>query len=173
VNQTAAMPLVERASSVGPSPISAAAISSAAVSSSLMATPPMAMSALPSPALAATQKAVAQTPAALAAMQAAVLQQGTSSLTPAPAISAPRSATIASTPPPALPSHVIGNGANVGPTHLSAQSPGGTSSHHAPMPSISVIEAPGRPTGMAPYWVVGLVAFVAFGLGLALGILIG
>ncbi len=159
VNQTAAMPLVtmgsperslqappiERPSGIGPSPVSGIA------PSSLMATPPMAMSALPSPALAATQKALAQ---------------------PNPAF-APRGATLASTPPPALPSHVIGNGANVGPTHLSAQSPGGAVAHHAPMPSISVIDAPSRPVGMAPYWVVGLVAFVAFGLGLALGILIG
>jgi hypothetical protein len=84
----------------------------------------------------------------------------------------PRSGTIASTPPPALPSYVSGNAVNVGPTHLSAQH-SGPAAVYAPMPSIEVVDAPPRPQGAAPYWIVGVVAFVAFGLGLALGLLLG
>ena len=64
-------------------------------------------------------------------------------------------------------------GASVGPTHVSAQAPLGTPAYRAPTPSIAVVDPGTRPAGMAPYWVVGLVAFVAFGLGLALGIVIG
>ena len=98
--------------------------------------------------------------------------------TPVPAVSQgsippPRSGALASTPPPALPSHVVGEVANVGPTHVSAQRPAGTPSHHGITPSIDVVDAPPRFGKGAAWWVVGVVAFVAFGLGLALGLAIG
>jgi eukaryotic-like serine/threonine-protein kinase len=84
----------------------------------------------------------------------------------------PRSGTIASTPPPALVSHVGPQGIGAAPTHLSAQQGAGAPMMHARQPSIDVIEPAFRPRS-APYWVVGVVAFVAFGLGLAAGLLIG
>jgi serine/threonine protein kinase len=85
----------------------------------------------------------------------------------------PRSGTIASMPQAELPSYVSGNAVvNVGPTHLSAQQ-AGPAAMFAPMPSIEVVDARPRPAGSAPYWMVGVVAFVAFGLGLALGLLLG
>ena len=85
---------------------------------------------------------------------------------------APRSGTIASTPPPALASHLVAQGGNAAPTHISAQQAAGTALMHGRQPSIDVIEPAFRPRS-APYWVVALVAFVAFGLGLAVGLLMG
>lgn len=82
---------------------------------------------------------------------------------------APRLGTIASTPPPALASQIAGNTFASGPTHLSAQAVGPLGPVR-PAP-VEVIEPPVRRG--APYWVVGLVAVVAFGLGWALGFLMG
>jgi serine/threonine-protein kinase len=85
------------------------------------------------------------------------------------AISAPTSrpnATIASQPPPSLPSHVSA-GVAVGPTHVSQQRPAGTPTVQDAKPSIAIVDAPPRP-GVA-YWVVGVVAFVALGLGFVIG----
>jgi serine/threonine-protein kinase len=84
----------------------------------------------------------------------------------------PRGGTLAADPTPDLPSHLINHAASVGPTAVSAQAPPGTPSIHGTTPAIAVIDAP-RNQRMAPYWVVAVVAFVAFGLGLAVGILIG
>jgi len=88
------------------------------------------------------------------------------------AISAPNSrpmATIASQPPPSLPSHVSAAMA-VGPTHVSQQRPAGTPTTQDHMPPIAIIDAPPRP-GVA-YWVVGVVAFVALGVGFVIGYLV-
>jgi len=95
---------------------------------------------------------------------------------PVPAVSQPvpplHAATIAAAPQPALPSHVSENPINIGPTHVSAQSPGGPPVMHGYTPSIQVVDAPPRRSGAA-WWVVGVVAAVAFGLGLSLGLAIG
>jgi hypothetical protein len=71
---------------------------------------------------------------------------------------------------PSLPLGVAG-AAPTGPTHVSAQRPPGTPPVHGYTPSIAVVAAP-RLVG-APWWVVGVVGFVAFGLGLAVGLLLG
>jgi eukaryotic-like serine/threonine-protein kinase len=85
----------------------------------------------------------------------------------------PRSGTLASTPPPPpLSSNVVGEASNVGPTHLSAQHPGGAPVMHG-YPPIEVVSAPPRRAAGAAWWLVGVVAFVAFGLGFALGFLVG
>ncbi len=169
VSQTAAMPIIaERPSAILPAPVSSALAT--------MPTPPMSM---PVMSQGASYPPVQQPVAALAATQLAppVQSQAQSGVIPTPAMARgstppPRAATIASTPPPDLASHVVGGGVSVGPTHVSAQAPAGTPAYRATTPSISVVEPGTRPAGMAPYWVVGLVAFVAFGLGLALGLLI-
>jgi hypothetical protein len=96
---------------------------------------------------------------------------------PVAAVSQPmqpgRSGTIASTPPPALPSHVVGDSGNIGPTHVSAQHAGGPPVMHGYPPSIQVVDAPPLPRRGAAWWVVGVVALVAFGLGLSLGLVLG
>jgi len=76
------------------------------------------------------------------------------------------------TPAPETPAHVGGNAANVGPTHVSPQHPGSALAHGGYTPSIAVVDAPPR-RGGAPYWVIGVVAFVAFGMGLAVGLWFG
>jgi serine/threonine-protein kinase len=197
VSQTAAMPVIaERPSASGTLPVHvggdprtpATGVSGALPS---MPTPAMSVPVMMSSAPGAPGSSyppVQQPVAALAATQVApALSQGQSGLIPSPALSRgstppprydgdfapkPRGSTIASTPPPDLPSHVVGSGVSVGPTHVSAQAPAGTPAYRPATPSIEVVDPPPRPAGMAPYWVVGLVAFVAFGLGLALGILI-
>ena len=88
---------------------------------------------------------------------------------PAPVV---RSGTLAQTPPPDLPSHLIGGVPGIGPTHVSAQHPGGPPVMHGHAPSIQVIDAPPIRRGAA-WWVVGVVAVVAFGLGLTLGWVLG
>ncbi|MFT3775426.1 MAG: protein kinase [Minicystis sp.] len=89
-----------------------------------------------------------------------------------PAMSAPVSrpnATLASTPPPPMPA-MVPAGAAVGPTHVSQQRPAGVPAVQDHTPSIQVVEAP-KPPGVA-HWVVAVVAFVCFGLGLSLGIML-
>jgi serine/threonine-protein kinase len=89
-----------------------------------------------------------------------------------PAISAPGSRplqTVASQPPPSLPS-VVPAGVAVAPTHVSAQRPAGVPTIQEHTPSIQVVDAP-RPEGVA-HWVVAVVGIVAFGLGLALGLIL-
>ncbi|APR82034.1 Serine/threonine protein kinase PrkC, regulator of stationary phase [Minicystis rosea] len=100
-----------------------------------------------------------------------------SGILPAPmsamaAMSAPMSrpsGTLASTPPPPL-SVLVPAGAPVGPTAVSGQRPPGTPPVQDHVPSIQVMDAP-KPAGVA-HWVVAVVAFVAFGLGLSLGIML-
>ncbi len=173
INQTAAMPLMDHPSNIGPSPLSAQVTSPMSVTPG--GYPPYSQTPIPAggyaqaamlgPTVAAPvqgQSGIMQSPMSMSHVSA--VSQGS--------IPPPRSGTLASTPPPELPSHLNGGAANVGPTHVSAQSPQGAPLARGPTPSIEVVEPPVRP-GMAPYWVVGVVAFVAFGLGLALGILIG
>jgi serine/threonine protein kinase len=101
------------------------------------------------------------------------------SFTPVPAVSQgsipPPRPTAASVPPPPFSSGLADPGSNplmaVGPTHVSAQSPGPVTPGYTP--SVEVVEAPPRVSKGAAWWVVGLVAFVAFGLGLALGLALG
>jgi hypothetical protein len=166
------MPVMERPSAIGPAPAaqmppsqgySGIMQSPASVQghSGLMQSPASAMMTTPMQG----QSGIMQSPASAVGVPA--VSQGS---IPPP----PRSNTIASSPQPELPSHVAGNpAANVGPTHVSAQRPPGTPSVHGTTPVIEVVDPPPRPERTAPYWVVGLVAFVAFGLGLAVGILIG
>jgi hypothetical protein len=182
IQQTAAMPVMEHSSGIGPSPAreltpppqgySGLMPSPAAVPPTVKKAPSPGQSGLmPSPMMTAPmqgQSGLMPSPLSVLAPQSmghvAAVSQG--SIPPAP-----RSNTIASAPQPELPSHISGQG-DVGPTHVSALRPPGTPSIHGTTPSIEVIDAPRRERS-APYWVVGLVAFVAFGLGLALGILIG
>jgi serine/threonine-protein kinase len=76
-----------------------------------------------------------------------------------------------SQPPP--PSYPMGAPLAASPTAVSAQRPPGTPSIQGHTPSIDVIEAPHPRSQGVPYWAVGVVAFVAFGLGLALGLILG
>ncbi len=173
IQQTAAMAMAERPSSIGPSPVSAAV-------SSALATAPMAYqpdfgSARPSGPMQAPSPMPGVPhqsgliPAPLTALggqsmqHVAAVTQGS--------IPPPRSGTLAAMPQSELPAYVSGNAVNVGPTHLSAQH-SGPAAVFAPAPSIEIVDAPIRP-GSAPYWLVGVIAFVAFGLGLALGLLLG
>jgi serine/threonine-protein kinase len=57
------------------------------------------------------------------------------------------------------------------PTHISAFRPQGTPIHQ-PTPQIEVIQPPPVQKG-APYWLLGVVGAVCFGLGLVVGILVG
>jgi len=61
----------------------------------------------------------------------------------------------------------------IGPTHVSAQRPPGTPTVHGHMPSIEIVDAPPLKPTTAPLWIVGVVGFVCFGLGLALGLILG
>jgi hypothetical protein len=56
------------------------------------------------------------------------------------------------------------------PTHVSVQKPPGTPTLSGPSPSVEVVPAPPILKG-APWWVVGVVALLSFGLGLAIGLL--
>ena len=93
-----------------------------------------------------------------------------------PAMSGPTSrphATIASTPPPPMtppPSSAAMVG--TGPTHVSQQRPPGTPTVHGHTPSIEIVDAPPLRPVTAPLWVVAVVGFVCFGLGLALGLVL-
>jgi serine/threonine-protein kinase len=79
--------------------------------------------------------------------------------TPAPPVALPHAPAAPVAPP-------------VGPTHVSGLRPVGTPTMQEHTPSIAVVDAPPRFSGAA-WWVVGVIAFVAFGLGLALGLAIG
>ncbi len=57
------------------------------------------------------------------------------------------------------------------PTHISAFRPQGTPVHQ-PTPQVEVIQPPPVHKG-APYWLVGVIGAVCFGLGLAVGMLVG
>ena len=59
----------------------------------------------------------------------------------------------------------------MGPTYVSAQKPSGTPTLTGSSPSIEVVQPPPMSKG-APYWVVGVVGAVAFGLGLLVGLLV-
>jgi serine/threonine-protein kinase len=147
VHGTAAMPAYqERPSYVGPPPGSAAA------SSAVMPAPIPGHSGV----LAAPTQGNSGVMPAPSSMHVAAVSQGSIPPPRAPFASSP--ATLAA---PAVPS-----GMNVGPTHVSAQSD--QAATPAQVPSIAVVDAPPRPG--APYWVVVVVGFVAFGLGLALGL---
>ena len=142
---TAPMEVLERPSSIGPS-------------SALLQPPQHSSGLMQSPAMSGHE--------GYPGYPVAAVSQG--SVPPPP----PRAGTLASTPPPALGAQFGAHSANVGPTHVSAQQAGGAPLVHARAPAVEVIEPPPRP-GTAPYWVVGLVAVVAFGLGWALGFLMG
>jgi hypothetical protein len=58
------------------------------------------------------------------------------------------------------------------PTHVSGQRPPGMPMHPGSMPSVEVVEPPPL-SGGAAWWLVGVVAALAFGLGLAIGLLSG
>ncbi|MFO0761683.1 MAG: serine/threonine-protein kinase [Byssovorax sp.] len=75
------------------------------------------------------------------------------------------------TPAPYAPPQGGQHGGGV-PTHISAFRPPGAAAPLAHTPQIEVIQPPPVAKG-APYWVVAVVGAVCFGLGLALGILIG
>jgi serine/threonine-protein kinase len=110
-------------------------------------------------------------PSAAHPRSVAAVSQG--SIPPPTPSSQPAYQTIASAPNNALPAQVPpSNVANIGPTHVSAQRPPGTPPVQSHVPSIDIIEAPKRVSAGAPWWVVGVIAFVAFGLGIALGALI-
>src|SRR6185437_6125531 len=98
-------------------------------------------------------------------------------LMPAPLSYAPQPplprAGLASTPPPPVAAYPIADLPSVGPTAVSAQQPGGQAGVQPYVPSIEVVDAPPRVQQGAAWWVVGVVAFVSFGLGLALGLAIG
>ena len=90
--------------------------------------------------------------------------------------------TIASTPPPPMSmqpmSAQMGSApaGSANPTHVSASKPAGAPTYvAAPAPMIEIIQPPPvavRAKGAA-WWIVGVVGVVAFGLGLALGLLLG
>lgn len=126
---------------------------------------------MPSPALSQHSGLI---PSPMMAQPAPVETSGIISapLSAMPAMSAPASrpnATLASTPPPPMSVQPIGAAA-VGPTHVSQQRPAGVPTIAEHTPSIQVVDAP-RPRGVAG-WIVGVVGFVCFGLGLALGLLL-
>lgn len=87
----------------------------------------------------------------------------------------PRPTTIALEPSFDRPSQISSNAVNVSPTHVSAQPPQGAAmAHggHAHGPSIEVIDGT-RGRGGVSWVVVGVIAFVALGLGFVLGMLVG
>jgi len=92
------------------------------------------------------------------------------------ATSAPMSrpgATIASVPPPSMgPPVSSGVAGGIGPTHVSAQRPAGTPTVQGYTPSIDIVDAPPLKPVTAPLWVVAVVGFCCFGLGLALGLIL-
>jgi serine/threonine-protein kinase len=91
--------------------------------------------------------------------------------------------TIASQPPPPMsmqpmsaPMHSQGQPGSANPTHVSALKPPGAPTYvAAPAPIVEIIQPPQRPAPAkgAAWWIVGVVGVVAFGLGLALGLLLG
>jgi serine/threonine-protein kinase len=87
-----------------------------------------------------------------------------------PAHSAPMSRPMMPSSPPAPMSGPVSAAVPVGPTHVSAQRPAGVPTIQEHTPSIQVVDAP-KPPGVA-HWVVAVVGFVCFGLGLALGMML-
>jgi eukaryotic-like serine/threonine-protein kinase len=92
------------------------------------------------------------------------------------------SRTIASTPPPPMSMQPMsaplstGPSGSANPTHVSARKPAGAPTYvasHAPI--VEIIQPPPVAVGAkgAAWWIVGVVGAVAFGLGLALGLLLG
>jgi serine/threonine-protein kinase len=94
----------------------------------------------------------------------------------AQAMSGPMSrpgATVASVPPPSMgPPVSSGVMGGIGPTHVSAQRPVGTPTVQGYTPSIDIVDAPPLKPVTAPLWVVAVVGFCCFGLGLALGLVL-
>ena len=102
---------------------------------------------------------------------------------PQPQPSIGHNRTIASTPPPPMsmqpmsaPMQPSGPAGGANPTHVSAlKAPGAPTYVAAPTPNIEIIQPPraAAPARGAAWWIVGVVGVVAFGLGLALGLLLG
>jgi serine/threonine-protein kinase len=91
--------------------------------------------------------------------------------------------TIASIPPPPpaamqpmnAPSAPMGMPGTASPTYMSAHKPDGGQAYAPPgAPVVEIIQSPPRATVVngAAWWIVGVVAVVAFGLGLSLGLLV-
>ena len=112
--------------------------------------------------------------------QAGAPQQHSPQPQPQPSIGHNR--TIASTPPPPMsmqpmsaPMQPSGPAGGANPTHVSAlKAPGAPTYVAAPTPNIEIIQPPraAAPARGAAWWIVGVVGVVAFGLGLALGLLL-
>jgi eukaryotic-like serine/threonine-protein kinase len=73
--------------------------------------------------------------------------------------------------PPGMPAPSHGPNNSI-PTHVSGQRPPGTPAFASAVPSIEVIQPP-RLTQGAAWWLVAVVAALAFGLGLSIGLLAG
>jgi hypothetical protein len=112
------------------------------------------------------------TPAA--AMPAPAPQRPPSAYPHAPPAGAARPSPTVSSPgnPPAPAAPMPGQAGGSVPTHISAFRPAGAPMHHSHTPQIEVIQPPPAHKG-APYWVVAVVGAVCFGLGLAVGLLVG
>jgi serine/threonine protein kinase len=76
-------------------------------------------------------------------------------------------------PPPAIvygAAAAAAAAAAVGPTHVSGLRPPGTPTMQEHTTSVQVVDAPQQRSSGVAWWAVGVIAFVAFGLGLALGL---